>query len=142
MLCTSPSPDCNWLYMKTKMLRNYLDGATMTTCVSSLAPYSWQFKRLMLFLLHPAYIWNDCNLVVFLVTWLFGWLVLWHFNPCWFMLKLVSPLQSPVRYVTKMYAFTQPICHWQNVTQSQFLADYGWFEFRVFHLLDLLPYRS
>ena len=39
-----------------------------------------------------------------------------------------------------VHSFIQPFSHVQDVTHSQLLADFKWFESRVFHLLDLLPY--
>ena len=39
MVCISP----NWSHLK-KMVTHWLAGAAITTCLSSLAPYRWQFK--------------------------------------------------------------------------------------------------
>ena len=52
-----------------------------------------------------------------------------------------SDHRSPTDADTK-YAFTQPVCHKQDAAQGNFQAEYNWFEFRVFLLLDQLPYKG
>ena len=51
-VCTTPNHDCNWLYLKKK--RHYLDRATISTYLSSLALHWWQFKMWEVFLSHPV----------------------------------------------------------------------------------------
>ena len=45
--------NCSWSYMKEKM-RHLQDWATITSWVSSLALYMWQFKTWDIFLLHSV----------------------------------------------------------------------------------------